>query len=263
MRPLIAAAVLAGLTANDAFAWGAEGHRIVADIAEQFLQLSTAREVRALLAVDNETTLADVSNWADQIRDQRRETATWHFVDIPITAPGYDASRDCPHDDCVVAKIEEFAAELRDRTLPPRERLEALRFVVHFVGDLHQPLHASDSGDRGGNAIRVEFLGHKTNLHAVWDSGILAPAVNSNERGYALALIREIIPSEIAAWSKGAPVDWANESHAIAVKEIYGALPHASGLLPASYEDAALPIVDSQLERAGVRLAAVLDASLP
>ena len=194
MRPLIAAAVLAGLTANDAFAWGTEGHRIVADIAEQFLQLSTAREVRALLAVDNETTLADVSNWADQIRDQRRETATWHFVDIPITAPGYDASRDCPHDDCVVAKIEEFAAELRDRTLPP---------------------------------------------------------------------IREIIPSEIAAWSKGAPVDWANESHAIAVKEIYGALPHASGLLPASYEDVAFPIVDSQLERAGVRLAAVLDASLP
>ncbi len=261
-RSICFAILLCGSVPSQAFAWGAEGHRIVAEIAEQYLEPATARQVRDLLALDNVTTLADVANWADQIRPLRRDTAPWHFVDIPIGANGYDHTRDCPNDDCVVAKIEQFAAELHNRELSPRMRLDALKFVVHFVGDVHQPLHASDNGDRGGNEIKVEFLGHRTNLHAVWDTGILAPAVQGDERAYALRLMRSITPADLARWRAGSAVDWANESHAVAVRVIYGELPHSPGILSASYEAAALPIVNEQLEMAGVRLAALLNAAL-
>jgi hypothetical protein len=254
--------ILLSLVPARAFAWGSEGHRIIAEIAEQYLEPETVRQVRALLDIENATTPADVASWADQIRPQHRETAPWHFVDIPISAPGYDATRDCAGGNCVVAKIEDFVAEFRNRSLPGPERLDALKFVVHFVGDLHQPLHASDDNDRGGNEVRVEFLGHRTNLHAVWETAILAPAVSGDERGYALRLVRDITPEKIAAWQAGTTIDWANESHAVAMITIYGRLPHDAGTLPEAYENAALPLVNEQLERAGVRLAFVLNRAL-
>jgi hypothetical protein len=261
LRPLIYITLLiAAPTA--ALAWGSEGHRIVAEIAEQHLDPVAAKQVRDLLAIENATTLADVANWPDQIRRQRPETASWHFVDVPISAPGYDATRDCAGGNCVVAKIDQFTAELRNGSAPPQQRLEALKFVVHFVGDLHQPLHASDNDDRGGTEIRVTFEGHRTNLDAVWDSGILAPAVQGDERAYALRLVRDITPEKITAWQAGSTVDWANQSHAVAVGAIYGRLPHDTGMLPAAYENVALPIANEQLERAGVRLAFVLNRTL-
>jgi len=261
MRRLAIALFLVSIVPTQAFAWGSEGHRIVAEIAEQHLEPQTTRQIHDLLAIDNETSLADVANWADQIRRQRHSTASWHFVDIPIAAATYDPSRDCAKGNCVVAKIEQFAAELHDRSLPARERLEALKFVVHFVGDLHQPLHASDNDDRGGNEIHIKYLGRRTNLHAVWDTAILLPAVNGDERSYALHLDRQITPAEAATWQTGTPEQWANESHAIAVTAIYGNLPH-SGRLPDRYQDEALPIVDQQLERAGLRLARMLNDTL-
>jgi len=155
-----------------AFAWGYEAHRVIAEIAEQFLQPQTAHQVRELLAIENVTTLADVSTWADEIRPQHPETAHWHFVNIPIHPSAgepkeFDAVRDCPRDDCVVAKIEEFERVLSDHQKPDRERLEALKYLVHFVGDVHQPLHASNDHDRGGNDVEVTFMGVPTNLHAV------------------------------------------------------------------------------------------------
>jgi hypothetical protein len=182
-------------------------------------------------------------------------------VDIPLQAAGYDAARDCPHDNCVVAKVNQFIAELRDRSLPPSQRLEVLKFVVHFIGDVHQSLHASDNGDRGGNDVKVRFAGRATNLHAVWDTWILAPAVVGDERAYALRLARAISLAEIAAWRGGTAADWANESHGVAKRVVYRELPHR-GTLPDSYEGAALPVVNEQLEKAGVRLAEVLNAAL-
>jgi len=143
--------IVASLVPGRAFAWGSKGHRIIAEIAEQYLEPETARQVHALIDIENAATLPDVANWADQIRPQHRETASWHFVDIPISASGYDATRDCAG---VAAKIDQFTAELRNRTAPPRQRLEALKFVIHFVGELHRPLHGSDNDDRGGNGAR-------------------------------------------------------------------------------------------------------------
>ena len=260
MKKIIATLLFVVAGVPDAWAWGSEGHRVVAEIAEQFLEPSTARQVHELLAIENETTLSAVSNWADQIRGQRRNTAAWHYVNIPINASGYDAERDCPRGNCVVAKIDQFSAELRDRGASPGRRLEALKFLVHFVGDVHQPLHASDNGDRGGNEVRLEFNGRQTNLHALWDTGLLAQVVNGDERAYALKLAHSITPGKLKTWETGSAAGWANESHLVAVQVIYAELPHSSGALPASYAAQAVPVVEQQLEKAGVRLAMVLNS---
>jgi hypothetical protein len=251
-----------------AFAWGSEGHRIVAEIAEQYLEPATARQVRDLLAVENATTLADVSTWADQIRLQRSDTAPWHYVNIPIhpktgTSAAYDSERDCPESKCVVVKIEEFRVMLHDERTPVGQRLEALKFLVHFVADIHQPLHCANDNDRGGNAIAVEFNGQRTTLHAVWDSGILGPVVKDDERTYALKLAESITAAETMEWGRGSAVDWANESYRIAATIVYGQLPRRSGSLSDSYGTAALPVVNEQLRKAGVRLAKVLNEALP
>jgi hypothetical protein len=150
---------------------------------------------------------------------------------------------------------------LANRQAPERQRPEALKYVVHFVADVHQPLHASNNNDRGGNGVAVMFMGHQTDLHAVWDSGIIASAVKGDERSYAMQLTPEITRTERRRWQRGSVVAWANESYKIATRTIYGKLPH-QGTLPDSYEAEALPIVNKQLERAGVRLATLLNTSL-
>jgi hypothetical protein len=251
---------------SNVLGWGLEGHGVVAEIAEQFLEVATVRQVRDLLALENVTTLANVSIWADQIRLQRPETAPWHFVDIPIHPPpgtlaGYDPQRDCPQGNCVVAKIDQLAGILSDRNAAPRQRIEALKFLVHFVADIHQPLHCADDHDAGGNGVRVEFSGRPTTLHALWDTDILALTVKGDERRYALTLARSITQQQAALW-RGGSQDWANESYRIAVSVIYKRLPDADGILPMSYEADVLPIMNEQLQRAGVRLAAVLNAAL-
>jgi hypothetical protein len=250
----------------ETYAWGYDCHRIIAEIAEQFLELESAHKIRDLLAIENITTLADVSTWPDEIRTQHPETAPWHFVNIPIVPPagtvkGYDANRDCPTGDCLVAKIEQFEVVLANPQAPKRQRLEALKYLVHFVGDLHQPLHVSDNHDRGGNNVFVIFRGLSTNLHAVWDSEIIRPALGADDRSYAIKLAQTIASDEIDSWSKGDLVTWTNEGNEIAANVIYGELPHA-GTLPEDYEAKALPIVNDQLKRAGVRLALVLNSSL-
>jgi hypothetical protein len=263
---LLAALVLLVGSSVEAIAWGYTGHRIIAEIAEQFLEPDTARKVRGLLAIENVTTLAEVSTWADQIRVQRPETAPWHYVNIPVQASagepsGYDATRDCPNNACIVAKIEQFERGLADRQASERQRLEALKYLVHFIGDVHQPLHASNNHDRGGNDVPVTFMGRQTNLHAVWDTGIIAQAVKGDERGYAIRLTRNITHAELREWSQGDTISWANESHDVATSAVYGQLQHA-GILPDSYEDQALQIVNDQVRRAGVRLAKVLNDCL-
>jgi hypothetical protein len=268
MRLILASVLLVFGAAGTALAWGDEGHRIVAEIAEQYLKAGTAHQVRELLALENATTLAEVSTWADKIRGQRRETARWHYVNIPIHPPAgtpaaYDAARDCPNGDCVVAKIDELAAVLGDKAgHDSRDRLEALKFVVHFVADVHQPLHAANDGDRGGNDVRVTFMGRQTNLHAVWDTGILFAAEIGDERAYALQLARSIRPIELDQWRDGSATTWATESNDIARRLIYGEWPHGPDALRGSYAETALPVVSVQLEKAGVRLAAVLNAIL-
>jgi hypothetical protein len=253
--------------AEPARAWGSEGHHIISDIAEQYLEPATARQVHELLALENVTALAVVSMWADDIRAQRPETAPWHYVNIPInppdgTPPAYDARRDCPSGDCVVARIGAFETVLRNKQAPPRQRLEALKFLIHLVGDINQPLHCADNQDRRGNEVNVDFIGLRTNLHAVWDSGILGAAHIRDERAYALELAHSISPAEAEKWRSGTPADWADDSYGVARNLIYGVWPHDPGALPESYEQKGIYVVQVQLEKGGVRLAAVLNEAL-
>jgi hypothetical protein len=255
----LAAGTLA--TERPAHAFGPDGHRVIAEIAQRRLTPEAAAEVRDLLAVDNETSLAGIASWADHIRTWRRKTDQWHYVSIPVSANVYDASRDCPGNNCIVAKLEEFQAQLADVSLPKADRLEALRFVVHFVGDVHQPLHCSDNNDKDGAAEAVVGYDGGNNLHEVWDAGIIEEA-GLDAADAPWRLNSQITDAEAEQWEEGTATDWVNESHAIAVSFIYKHLPGRTRRLPGGYQAQAEPLVELQLERAGVRLAAVLNRAL-
>jgi hypothetical protein len=208
-------------------------------------------------------TIVSIASWADQIRNSRPETGNWHFVDIPIGKTHLDMTRDCAKGDCVVAKIAELRGVVRDPATPPERRREALMFLIHFVGDMHEPLHSSDNDDKGGNTVKVMFHDRQTNLHSLWDSGLLNRMPPEDQ------LFPEL--SAAAArnahkWRKGTVEQWAEQSHKVACKVTYGLLPkNPAGtpiVLGPDYETTADAAIMEQLAKAGVRLAAVLNQTL-
>jgi hypothetical protein len=203
------------------------------------------------------------STWADEIRRERPHTARWHYVDIPLGSSGYVASRDCRHGNCVVAQIERDTRRIADPELTGAVRARALRFLIHFVADEHQPLHAANDHDAGGNEVHVILNGRHTNLHAVWDDAVVR-ALGRNPARVAMRLEARITASARARWQKGNPVDWANGSFAIASRDIYPLLHgrsyhYAPLILPRNYARRYAPIAARQLEKAGVRLALLLN----
>ncbi len=245
-----------------ALAWGPEGHAIVALIATSRLTPAAKAGVAGLLGKKE---LADIASWADQVRRQRDETGPWHYVDIPVEFATYDAERDSKNGNNVIDKIQSFAGIVNDHSQPAATREEALKFLVHFVGDIHQPMHCADrNDDKGGNFRLVWFPGEKkaNNLHRIWDSTILDESLGKMKPDdYAKQLEARITEKEATAWSSGTPTDWANESHALAVKVCYNGIPVDGDPPPIteSYLNAAEKIVDTQLERGGVRLASLLN----
>ena len=187
MRNLAAVFLLLTFFSSRSFAWGPKGHRIIAEIAQSRLSPAVKVQVRKLLGDDD---LAAVANWADEIKAERPETSGWHFVDIPLDSAGFSAPRDCyrpdhrhllseqDHHNCIVDRIEMFQRVLADESASREKRIEALKFLIHFVGDVHQPLHAIGEA-RGGNEIHViefgstECGGRSCNLHFVWDIGLI------------------------------------------------------------------------------------------
>jgi nuclease S1 len=236
--------------------WSDEGHRLVARLAETRLTPRTAEAVRELLGGQS---LADASLWADQIRGLRRETAPLHYVNIPLTANAYLPARDCPRGRCIIAAIESDERVLADASAPTAKRAEALRFLIHFIGDLHQPLHVSDDGDRGGNDRPVTFLGTSRNLHQVWD-GELIQASGMNESQYYDHLRLMMASLDLSALERGSVADWAMEGHRIAAEHAYRIPP--GNTLDQTYVETNLPLVDRSLIAAGVRLARVLNVAL-
>src|SRR5712671_2841962 len=250
---LIAAGTLAfALAANiaqsrQALAWGDEGHEVVALIAQSFLEADVRKRVTALLSADTDDLtahdIASAATWADKYRDanfegSRAKTRQWHFTDIEITAldlhkacfnhpalpPGTVASNG-PAADCVVDKIEQFAAELTEPKTDPEEQVVALKFLLHFVGDLHQPLHSSDDNDRGGNDKRVSAAGFKAgNLHHFWDTEFVNE-LGPNAKAIASDLIGHITKDQQTEWQAGGPTDWAQETFKIARDDTFGQLP--------------------------------------
>jgi hypothetical protein len=243
-----------------ALAWGAQGHEIVAAIALGELSPQARAQVTHLLG--NTQLLIHESNWADEIRDRRPETGRWHYVDIPLHAPNYLPARDCARGDCVVAQIGAAQRVLADTRRPRAARAEALRFLVHLVADIHQPLHAVDNGDRGGNQVRIALRGDRTNLHQLWDTRMVE-ALGFDSGAVAQSIRRLISPQQRKAWQAGSPAAWATESHLVARDRIYPAIRGRRSLrLPPAYLRDAMPVTREQLAKAGVRLAWLLNTSL-
>lgn len=261
MRLLVACALLF-LLPLPAKAWGPSPHRVIATLAEAQLTPSARREVEALLAVTGDRSLADIANWADTIRNDPTQRTLWrassrlHYVNLRIPACTYRAQRDCRNGQCIVAGIEKYLSILADRRAPESSRAQALRFVVHFIGDIHQPLHAGDRGDGGGNGFQVQLSGKGTNLHRVWDSRI----TNSRRlkwQDHATKLMPKTVKP--AKPQRAQAAQWAVESCRIVADERVYPRSH---VIDEQYLAHMLPIADRRLQLAGKRLAAALNQVL-
>lgn len=268
MRGVLAVGLLLCLGVQLGWAWGREGHRLTALVAEQYLTAEAKTQVAQLLGKE---TLADVAPWADSYREDHPETGKWHFVDIPGPEAKFDRSRDCPVSqadpkspwrDCVTDRILYFEGRLGDESLSVQERALALKFLVHFIGDVHQPFHALGD-ERGGNGIAVSFLGsnrcgsYNCNLHGVWDTTIIENQ-GLNEKKYTEKLLQEIKDNNWERLAGGEPTTWANVSHHYAVEAM---VPNGA-LITREYVTEETKVVDAQLAMGGLRLARVLNRIL-
>lgn len=238
-----------------------------------------------MLASDADTLtagdFASRATWADKYRNAHRETAAWHFVDIeidhpdladacfefPALPPGQWASQGVAQD-CVVNKIDQFAAELKNPATPAAERILALKFVIHLIGDLHQPLHAADHHDRGGNCISLSpAVGAQNNLHAYWDVSVVN-ALGRSAAQIAGRLDGHLSPAAIEEWTRGTARRWAMDTFDTGRRDVY-ALPSmpacqsgGSVALTPAYRAQAEKDAATQLLKAAIRLAAVLNGAL-
>lgn len=297
-------------------AWGCEGHQIVALLAEKHLTsraLAMAKKILADGPIDPALSrycqphaadaLADASTWADDIRSIRPETSPWHYVDIPLGTKHPSVVKYCdPKEGCVTRAITDQLAILRSADADPQKRADALRFVIHFVGDLHQPLHATTNNDQGGNCVPVTFFdmqpklrnpqteSYAPNLHGIWDTNILGKATTGKSVDQAAAELDGSFNKKIPHWQKGASnIDaWALESYRLAEKEAYGKLPvripaetpqpvmscaddnrvsarmlMLDERLTDPYQNMAAPIVRERLAQAAARLALLLNQLWP
>jgi S1/P1 Nuclease len=313
---LLLAALFASVTAPAAWAWGCKGHQIVALIAEKHLNSHARAMVMQILAASaispdlrrycGDTGLdafADSSTWADDERSVRPDTAGWHFIDIPRGAPKDDISQYCPPAaGCVTSAIADQMAILRNSNATAQARADALRYVIHFVGDLHQPLHTTTNDDRGGNCVPVGFFERPTeetnpakedyrpNLHGVWDTDIIEHFAHERTAQQIADELGNKFKAQIPAW-QSQPVDiaaWAWEGHEVAENVVYGDLPNKIAVekprevntcadddhismrmlklheeIGEQYEDAAESVIQVQFAKAGARLAAMLNSLWP
>lgn len=245
------------LCSGPVLAWAPEGHQVVAAIAARELTPAARTRVAALLG--GLPVMVLESSWADEIRAQRPETLSWHYVNIEIGSGGYDARRDCADGNCIVAQIERDRRILSDPGASQAAKIEALRFLIHFVADLHQPLHAADRDDKGGNNTLVRWRGKRLSLHQIWDQNVVAALGNDSER-VAAEIESRLTPQQRMQLSAGTPEAWANESFALAGREIYARLPPSGRIrLPDDYSKTESAIARLQLAKAGLRLAVLLN----
>lgn len=276
MRVLVAFVLIMAFSPA-ALAWSVLGHRLVGELASRHLTPAVDAEVRLLLAGEPDPTLAGVAVWADTLRDSDparfKATSTWHYINTPPGTCDFQPARDCAGGNCVIGAIEAQRAILADRSLPREARRDALKFLVHFVGDVHQPMHANNHPDKGGNdfqislrtAIQPEAYARSryvngvmgTNLHAIWDYYVLA------ERGLTLPQYAERL--DALPWPPmpdgplSPPAAWAGEScRLIAARGLYP----ESHKMDRSYPDAMRPLAEQRVRQAAYRLSVLLNETL-
>ncbi|MBD0679820.1 hypothetical protein CGA21_14305 [Pseudomonas sp. PSB11] len=245
------------LHASSVLAWGIDGHKTVALIAESRLDAVAQSEVRQLLALEGGSSLADVASWADQIKGTEPGLIS-HAVRIPFNATAFDLERDCGRKGkCIVYGIERYEAILGQKDAPAADRLRALKFVVHYVGDIHQPLHAIK--ETGGGKVQLGKRDYT--LHKVWDT-ISVRSLKMPPAGLASYLL-----AGNPTVSQRTPEEWAMESHEIAKNYIYGgdilrADSTMKMALPKRYLKDISPVVKTRLTDAGLRLGNLLNRVL-
>lgn len=270
-RNLVCVALICIGLPSICMAWGTQGHQIVGKIANAYLSETAKREIALLLANDldisgapsGRMSLAEVGTWADEFRSTPggRRTAPWHFDNVPLCGAASPAQV-CPNGNCASTQLERHLKILADRSETTRNRNEALKWIVHLVGDIHQPLHASDNGDRGGNSVLVRGA---VNLHAVWDVAVVQYGTTQKLLG------RPVTPDQVAEWQAGTVSTWMAESHRLAETLVYANLPTgwACNVVPDGrvdlgneYLELSAPVAVQQLQKAGVRLARLLNEAL-
>lgn len=277
---LAALLVLTGCWAGAACAWGPQGHRTVGAIADRLLSSDAQRTVAELLADDldkfgnlsGRTTLESISVWADEVSGTSAAHPKWHYDDIPVCGSAPKSSY-CPEGECNSEQLKRLIGVLGDARAPHRERNEALKWIVHLIGDIHQPLHAADNADHGGNKVAVVLEGVHTrgreNLHRAWDGDFVSLALHSRNRQQPppdidqLALEAKRLVGEAG---QGTPDSWASESNNLARNVVYqyrgfacGSIPTEIVVLDRDYQAEALPVVRDRLLYAGGRLANLLN----
>jgi S1/P1 Nuclease len=276
-----------------AYPWWETGHQTVARIAAAHLTPAARTRIARILEVEDTPeavadALAKASTWADETKSETK-TGSWHFIDLAIQDHKSDIPERCQHDDCAPARVRLFAEQLAGHPRDPANtrwsQLDALRYVVHLVGDIHQPLHDVSDADLGGNCEVLDPpVGKAKNLHALWDGEIINE-MSASDRALSSELeaeIKEFSPRRDRQFSEGKEDDWVWESHEIAVHQVYRRLhipvqplefPSSCADAPAAITELKLeispiyiaemkPIVREQLVKAGLRLARLLNESL-
>jgi hypothetical protein len=314
------AAIALSTSVPAARAWGCKGHETVAYLAAKHLTPEAQQFVLSLLnnnpsdpslkrycstfaASDVGDQLALAATWADDYRsldstvNKEHPTGPWHFIDIPLDAPATAAvGKFCTAAGCVTKAITEQLAILHNKNAASADRANALRFLVHFVGDIHQPLHASDNDDRGGNCVPVRYLRrnprlskgvYTPNLHHIWDTEMVEKDMEGADPSEFAATLESRFSGSFADWQQGGvePEQWALEGHQMAIDSAYGAFAVHIPFEPegvevkrctddnniarrmlskhvaatASYIDAVEPVIEERLAQAGIRLAMLLN----
>lgn len=255
MRAFCLLLILA-VTAPAAQAWSEFGHSLVGELAYRRLSPAAKAAVDELLQGEPVPTLAGVAAWPDTIRDlpEYKHTSPFHYVRINDAGCVFERARDCRDGACVVGAIERYRAVLADRSKPRTERAEALKFIVHFVGDVHQPLHSGHRPDKGGNDFQISLEGEGTNLHSVWDYHVLRSA----DLDFAQWIER--LSTSPATAKRQSPAQWA-EASCRKTNEA-GFYPAKPGKLSPLYLEAQRPYAEQRLREAAAELAAILEADL-
>jgi S1/P1 Nuclease len=242
---------------SPSWGWGNTGHRICGEIAQSRISGKTAAEIEMILGKQG---LAEMATWPDEQRSNpesfwQKDANPWHYVTLPDgKQPSEMVS---PAEGDALTALERFASITRDRQKPRNERALALRFVIHIIGDLHQPLHVGNGNDRGGNDTKVTWFGEQSNLHSVWDSGMVdRQGLSFTE--YSRRLEQRLSAEQTVSWWDARPQTWIAESAAIRTG-LYPPAGEQPVALGYKYQFEHLPTVETRLLQSGVRVAAYLD----
>ncbi|GGB43739.1 endonuclease [Sphingomonas metalli] len=249
----LAIAILGFLGSSPAMAWGKTGHRITGAIADHYLSSRARTEINHILGTES---LAEASNWPDFMRSStdpfwQKTASPYHYVTVPKGKTYSEVG--APSEGDAVTALRRFSATLRNPKAPRADKQLALRFIVHIVGDLQQPLHTGNGVDHGGNEVPVTLFGLKTNLHSVWDSGLIDQEQLSYSE-WTQYLLAKIKPQQVVGWSSPNSLVWIAES-TILRDAIYPSTPNLSY----AYTFQNHAIIEQQLEKGGLRIAAYLN----